>query len=109
MILTWVISLLLLCSSLIFYLERLAVLNTIEIQTIEKMQERFMASETSILECERSINHLSVFENNTCRIQKLEKNRWRISSKEKPIIQVEVLLDEKTATLTRLNWRQIVE
>ena len=109
MMLTWVISLLLLCSSLIFYLERLAVLNTIEIQTIEKMQERFMASETSVLECERSIKHISDSENNTCRIQKLEKNRWRISSKEKPIIQVEVLLDEKTATLTRLNWRQIVE
>jgi hypothetical protein len=32
-----------------------------------------------------------------------------ISSKEKPVLEVLVLLDEQTSLVTRLNWRQQFE
>jgi hypothetical protein len=109
MILAWVISLVLLCSSLIVYLERLTALRVIEVQTIQSTQDRFMASEKSIIECENSITNLSALTESHCFIQPAEKNQWIISSKEKPRIQVHVLVDEKSGSVTRLNWRQAFE
>jgi len=109
MILAWVISLLLLCSSLIVYLERLTAVRTIEVNTIKLAQERFMFAEKSVIECECNITNLSLLAQSSCFIQPAGKNQWFISSKEKPSIQIQVLIDEKSGTVTRLNWRQAFE
>ena len=109
MILSWVMSLLLLCSSLIIYLERLTVLRMMEVKTIEYAQNRFMEAEKSVLDCEENITHLSLLKEDHCFIQSVGKGIWLISSKEKPSIQIHVLVDEKTGSVTRLNWRQAFE
>ncbi|MBU3556792.1 hypothetical protein ICN18_04035 [Polynucleobacter sp. Ross1-W9] len=109
MILAWVISLLLLCSSLINYLERLNALRIVEVHTMEIAQKHFMASEKLVLECEQNITNISNLEENACFIQSAGKNRWLISSKEKPAIQIGVFIDEKTGVATRVNWRQVFE
>ena len=109
MILAWVISLLLLCSSLIVCLERLTVLRVMEVKTIEHAQEKFIAAEKSVLQCEDNITNISVLKENDCFIEPAGKNQWRISSKENPSIQIHVLIDEKSGTVTRLNWRQAFE
>ena len=109
MILAWVISLLLLCSSLIVCLERLTAVRTIEVNTIKLAQERFVAAEKSVIECERNITNFSLLTQSPCFIQPAGKNQWLISSKEKPSIQIHVLIDEKSGTVTRLNWRQAFE
>ena len=109
MILAWVISLLLLCSSLIVYLERLTVLRVMEVKTIENAQEKFIATEKSVLQCEDNITNISVLKENHCFIEPAGKNQWRISSKEKPSIQIHVLVDEKSGVVSRLNWRQAFE
>ena len=109
MILAWVISLLMLCSSLVMYLEKLTTLRMIEVSTIELAQKHFMASEKSILDCQNNLSHLSQLQDNACFIEPAGKNLWRISSKTKPIIQVHVHLDEKNGLATRLNWCQVFE
>ena len=109
MILAWVISLLLLCSSLIAYLERLNALRIVEVKTMEMAQKHFIAAEKAVLECEKNITKLADLEENTCFIQPAGKNRWLISSKEKPAIQIGVVIDEKTGIATRFNWRQVFE
>jgi hypothetical protein len=109
MILAWVISLLLLCSSLIAYLERITSLRILEIKTIEQAQEQFIAAEKSVLECEKNITNVSAISENDCFIQSVGKDLWLISSKEKPSIHIHVLVDEKSGAVTRLNWRQAFE
>ena len=109
MILAWVMSLLLLCSSLIIYLERLTVLHMMEVKTIEYAQNRFMEAEKSVLECEQNITHLSASKEDHCLIQSVGKGLWLISSKEKPSIQIHVFVDEKSGSVARLNWRQAFE
>lgn len=109
MILAWVVSLLLLCSSLIAYLERLTVLRAIELKTIEYAHNQFMEAEKSVLECEENITHLSALTEHDCFIQSAGKDLWLISSKQKPSIQIHVFVDEKSGTVTRFNWRQAFE
>lgn len=109
MILAWCISLLLLCTSFITYLEHYIALRLRIVATMQISQEQFMAAEKSVLECEKSISPIFVLTENNCIIQLLGKNIWLISSKGKPIIQVHVLLDEKSGSITRLNWRQAYE
>ena len=109
MILAWVISLLLLCSSLIAYLERLSALRILEVKTMEASQKHFIAAEKSVLDCEKNLTALANLEENTCFIQSVGKNRWLISSKEKPAIQIGVVIDETTGTVNRINWRQVFE
>ncbi len=109
MILAWVISLLLLCSSLVVHLERLNALRMTEIKTIEQAQKYFFNAEKAVLECEQNITHLADLNENACFIQSAGKHRWLISSKEKPAIQIGVVIDEKTGTATRINWRQVFE
>jgi len=108
-ILAWVISLILLCSSLVMHLEKLTTLRMIEVNTIELSQKKFMASEKAVLDCQINLSHLSQLQDNNCFIESVGRNQWRISSKEKPIIQVHVHLDEATGLVTRLNWRQVFE
>ena len=109
MILAWVISLLLLCSALVLHLERLTALRIIEVKTIESSQSQFIAAENSIAQCEFHISNLADLVENGCYIQPAGKNVWRISSKEKPSIEIYIYVDKKTGTTSRLNWRQIFE
>lgn len=109
MILAWVISLLLLCSSLIGYVERLSTLRVIEVNTIAKSQQQFIAAENAVQECAENITAFLPLHNHLCFIQFLGNQRWLVSSKEKPVIQVVVQVDEKTGNVTRLNWRQVFE
>ena len=109
MILAWVLSLLLLLSSLITYLERMTALTIIETSTMRTSQLSFVAAEKSILECEQNISQITVLAENHCFIQSVGKNIWLISSKQKPSIQIHVYLDEKKGIATRLNWRQSFE
>ena len=109
MILAWVASLLLLCSSLLLGLERLTALRMMEVKTIAIAQQGFTESEKSVLACESSLSDLSALNENSCFIQSISKNHWLITSKTKPAIQVQVALDEKTGIATRLNWRQVFE
>ena len=109
MILAWVIYLLILCSSLVVQLERLAALRIIEVNTMKSAQSKFLAAEKSITLCEAHISNLSALAENNCHIQSAGKNIWRITSKEKPAIQIHVLVDEKSGMPSRLNWRQVFE
>lgn len=109
MILAWVVSLLLLCSSLITYLERLSSLRIIEVNTLQQAKNHFISAERSVLECEKSLTNLPHLKINNCIIQSIGKNRWLISSKDKPAIQIGVVMDEKTGATTRINWQQVFE
>ena len=109
MILAWVISLLLLCSTLVVQLERLTTLRIIEVNTIKSEQSKFIAAEKSITQCEAHISNLSALAENHCHIQSVGKNIWRITSKEKPAIEIHIHVDEKTGAVKRINWRQIFE
>jgi hypothetical protein len=109
MILAWVISLLLLCSSLIANIERLGTLRIIEVNTMSESQKKFIAAEKVVQECEENITALTQAQSNLCFIQPAGNYRWIISSKEKPGIQIGVAVDEKTGIVTRLNWRQVFE
>lgn len=109
MILAWVMSVLLLCSALVMHLERLSALRIIEVKTIESAQSKFIAAEKSIALCETHISNLSAITENVCHIQAAGKNIWRITSKEKPVIEIHIHVDEKTGVARRINWRQIFE
>ncbi|QWE02790.1 hypothetical protein [Polynucleobacter sp. JS-JIR-II-b4] len=109
MILAWVISLLLLCSSLVAYLERLNALRIVEVKTMQVSQRNFISAESAVLECEKNLTALADLNENRCFIQSAGKNHWLISSKEKPAIQIGVVIDEKTGVATRMNWRQVFE
>ena len=109
MILVWVISLLLLCASLVSHLERLTALRLIEIQTIEKAAQNFIAAEKAVIDCESNLTTLSALNEKLCFIQPISTTIWRITSKQKPAIEVHVALDEKTGTTKRINWRQVFE
>lgn len=109
MILAWVLSLLLLCSSLITYLERLSSMRIIEVNTMQEAKNHFIAAEKSVLECEKNLTNLAHLHTNNCFIQSIGKNRWLLSSKVKPAIQIGIVIDEKTGAATRINWRQVFE
>lgn len=109
MILAWVLSLLLLCASLIVHLERLTALRIIELQTIALAQQNFIAAEKAVLDCEKNLSTLSVLSEVPCFIRPISKNIWLITSKQKPAIQATVVLDEKSGATKRFNWRQSFE
>ncbi|QWE20878.1 hypothetical protein [Polynucleobacter sp. AP-Kolm-20A-A1] len=109
MILAWVISLLLLGSALVGQLERLATLRIVEVNSIKVAHAHFVVSEKAVLQCEGSISNLSALVENHCFIEPAGKNLWRITSKEKPFVQIHVRVDEKSGLAKRLNWRQVFE
>jgi NRPS condensation-like uncharacterized protein len=76
---------------------------------MQQAKNHFIAAEKAVLECEKKITNLGNLEENACFIQSAGKNHWLISSKEKPAIQIGVVIDEKTGTTTRVNWRQVFE
>ncbi len=109
MILAWVISLLLLCTSLVVHLERLTALRMIEVKSIEIAQQNFISAEKEVLDCEHSFATSYLFSENSCFIQPISKNIWSITSKQKPAIQVHIALNEKLGATTRINWRQVFD
>ena len=109
MIIAWVLSLLALLSMLVFQLERLVALEVMGINTVVETQKRFIAAENALLECEQHLSNITVIENPACHIQSAGKSLWLISSKSKPSLEILILLDEKTNSTTRLNWRQNFE
>jgi hypothetical protein len=108
-ILAWVLSLLMLCSSLIVYLERMAALSIVELGTMTTARRGFIVAEKAVVECEKNISNISALTENACFIQPAGKNIWLITSKQKPGVQIHVFLDEKTGLARRLNWRQVFE
>ena len=76
---------------------------------MELAQKNFVAAEKAVLDCEKNLTSLADLKENTCFVQSVGKNRWLITSKEKPAIQIGVVIDEKTGVTTRVNWRQIFE
>lgn len=76
---------------------------------MQQAKNNFIAAEKTVLECEKNITNLANLEENACFIKSVGKNRWLISSKEKPAIQIGVVIDEKTGSATRINWRQAFE
>ena len=109
MILAWIISLLLLCASLVVHLERLTALRIIEVKTIEMVQKNFIVAEKAVLDCQNNLTALSALTENSCFIQPISKNIWLITSKQKPAIQIHIALDKKSGIATRINWRQAFE
>ena len=109
MIIAWVLSLLTLLSMLVIQLERLAALEVMSINTYAKSQKEFIATEQSLLECERHISNLAALDSSNCSIQSAGKNLWLISSKSKPSLEALIFLDDQTRIATRLNWRQKFE
>jgi hypothetical protein len=108
-IIAWVLSLILLLSALVHHLERLAALEVVSVNTYLKSHQQFIAAEKALLECEQHFSNIAGLENTACHVQSAGKNLWLISSKEKPVLEVLVFLDEQTGLVTRLNWRQQFE
>ena len=109
MIIAWVLSVLVLCSSLIAYLERMTALEMISVHTLLESQKEFINAEKALSECEQYLSNITVLENNPCYIKFVGKNLWLLSTKQKPQLEVLVALDGDSGTATRLNWRQVFE
>jgi len=71
--------------------------------------KKFIAAEKAVLDCEKSLTTLAELQDNACVVQSVGKNSWLISSKEKPVIQIGVVIDDKTGIAERANWRQVFE
>jgi hypothetical protein len=108
-IIAWVLSLLVLLSSLVAQIERLTALEIVGANSYIESQKQFITAERSLLECERHLSNITALEDTSCHIQSAGKNLWLISSKEKPVLEILVYLDVKTNVVTRLNWRQNFE
>ena len=109
MIIAWVLSLLMLLASLVNILERSVALELISLHTFIESGKKFIAAEKSILECEKNLVNVTAPNHAACHVQSAGKNLWLISTKEKPVIEILVSLDEKTKQVTRLHWRQEFE
>lgn len=85
------------------------MLEVFGINTLIESKIQFVTNEKNLMECEEHLSNIGVLENRQCHIQAAGKNLWLLSSKEKPLLEVLVLLDEKTGVTTRLSWRQDFE
>jgi len=109
MIIAWVVSLILLLSSLVGFAERINALELISLNTLDESQRRFITAEKNLLACEQALVQLIDLEQGQCQIQSGGKNQWLITTREQPVLEVLVYLDIKTGMTTRLNWRQDFE
>ena len=109
MIIAWILSLVMLISSLIQILERSVALELIRFDAITSAGKKLIESEKLLLECEENLASIASLNHSHCHIQSVGKNLWLISTKDKPTIEILVFLDEKTKQATRLNWRQEFE
>ena len=109
MIIAWVLSLLLILATMLAHLERLLTLESIALHTYEQSASQFIASEKSLIECEKNLSNMKIMENDLCHVRSVGKNLWLISSKQSPHLEVLVFLDDQTHLATRLNWRQVFD
>ena len=111
MILAWVLSLILLCSALIKQLESLTTQSLIELKTMTDAQEQFFSAEKSVVECEHELAQrvISNVSDSSCIYRDMGNHVWKISSKQKPGVEVHVYVDPQTDSAQRLNWRQTFE
>ena len=109
MIIAWLLSLLVLLSSLLVCLERLSAIEIIGANSAVESGRRWIASEKVLMDCEKNLSQITAIENVACHIRSVGKNLWLISSIEKPHLEILVHLDEKTNAISRLNWRQQFE
>lgn len=66
MILAWVITLLLLCSSLVSNIERIGALRILEVNALSESQKKFIAAEKAVQECQENITALSQAQSSLC-------------------------------------------
>ncbi|QWE10827.1 hypothetical protein [Polynucleobacter sp. es-EL-1] len=109
MIIAWVLSLLVLISSLIANLERMTTLEIISSNTVVAAGKQFIAAEKNLDQCERDFINIANHANSPCHLQSAGKNLWLISTKQSPRLEILVRHDEKTGAVNRLNWRQQFE
>jgi hypothetical protein len=108
-IIAWVLSLLVLISSLIANLERMTTLEIISSNTVVAAGKQFIAAEKNLDQCERDFINIANHVNSPCHLQSAGKNLWLISTKQSPRLEILVHHDEKTGAVNRLNWRQQFE
>lgn len=106
MIIAWVLSLLLLLATMLMHLERLLTIELLAFNTYQQSASQFIASEKSLIECEKNLINMTIMENDLCHVRSVRKNLWLLSSKQKPHLEVLVFLDYETHLSTRLSWRQ---
>ena len=109
MIIAWVLSLLVLISSLIANLERMTTLEIISSNTVVAEGKKFIAAEKNLDQCEHDFINIANHTNSPCHLQSVGKNLWLISTKQSPRLEILVCHDEKTGAVNRLNWRQQFE
>ena len=109
MILIWVFSLILLGSSIIQHFTRMTSQSIVEMKNMTDAQERFIAAERAIVDCEKSLAHNTSTGDEICDIQSISLHIWKITSKQKPGIEVHVYRHPDSAEWQRLNWRQTFE
>lgn len=109
MIIAWILSLLLIISSLVANLERMSALEILNSNTVLTSGKQFIAAEKALEKCESEMMNIANSANSLCHLQSAGKHLWLISTKGSPRLEVLVHLDEKTSTVRRLNWRQQFE
>lgn len=109
MTIAWVLSLLVLLSSLVHSLERMSALEIIHSNTVVASGKQFIAAEKTLYQCESNFMNIANDEDASCHLQSAGKYLWLISTKENPRLEILVHLDEKTGVVSRLNWRQQFE
>ena len=109
MIITWVLSLLLVISSVVVCLERIVALETFAVHTQREAIDDFIKSEKTVLQCEQLLPEKIEAASEICHIQVLDKQYWLVSNLHAPKIEVLVHLNAESGVMTRLNWRQVFE
>jgi hypothetical protein len=108
-ILIWVFSLILLGSSIIQHFTGMTSQSIVELKNMTDAQERFIAAERAIVECEKSLALNISTSDEICDIQSNGQHVWKITSKQKPGIEVHVNSYPEGKEWQRLNWRQTFE
>ena len=93
-------------ASLVSYLQRMTALEIIATQTIKTTQAEFIAAEKKLLECERNISHVVTLPSDTCVVQSIGKQLWRVSTVGLITLESAIHLDDTSGSAARLSWRQ---
>ena len=93
-------------TSLVGFLQRLTALEIIATQTIKTTQVEFIAAEKKLLECERNISHVATLPSDTCVVQSIGKQLWRVSTVGLITLESAIHLDDTSGSAARLSWRQ---
>lgn len=91
MILAWIFSLLLLCTSLIRHMNDMTALRIIEIETLRDAQEQFITAEQAVLACEKNFHEWQALDDKPGFIQSSGKNAGGLSVKILPKLKYRFL------------------